>query len=222
MDKILIISAHADDETFGMGGTMLKYALDVDCKLYWLIVTQIWAPKWTEDQINSRQKAIHSISKLIKFEDVIKWRFKDNLLDTISKNELQEQLIKVLDTIKPNVIFTPSYWDFNFEHRLVCELVEMCTKAYYSKYIEEIIAYEIPSSTEVSFPTHRNFPVNCYVDIAGFIDKKIELINYFSTECNEFPHPRSSEYIKVLAKKRGAESGLSYAEGFHILRIIKK
>lgn len=222
MDKILIISAHADDETFGMGGTLLRYSLRSNHKLYWLIATQIWMPKWTEDHINSRQKAIDSLSESIRFEDVIKWKFKDNLLDTISKNELQEQLITVLDAIKPNIIFTPSYWDFNFEHRLICEIVEMSTKAYYSKYIEEIIAYEIPSSTEVSFPTHRNFPVNYYVDISEFIDKKIELIGYYDTECHEFPHPRSGEYIRILAKKRGAESGLNYAEGFHILRRIQK
>lgn len=42
----------------------------------------------------------------------------------------------------------------------------------------------------------------------------------YKSELREFPHPRSIEAIEVLAKKRGSEVGLAYAEAFKLIREI--
>ena len=220
--KILIISTHADDETFGMGGTLYNFSSSLKYQLYWLIVTSIWEPKWNKELINSRETAIQQIAKIINFKEVIRWHYKDNYLDTIPINELQEKMINLLDNIKPNVIFTPSPWDFNFEHRICFDLIQMSTKLFYSSYITDIIAYEIPSSTEASYPSFSKFNVNLYYKIEDFIENKIELIKKYESELHPFPHPRSIEYINALAQVRGAESGCKYAEGFHIFRKVVK
>ena len=79
----------------------------------------------------------------------------------------------ILDRIKPNIIFTPSPWDFNFEHRIAFDLVEMSSKPFYSKYIEKIIAYEIPSSTDAAIKTYKNFHFNYYENIEMNFQKKL-------------------------------------------------
>lgn len=223
MKNILLVSAHADDETFGMGGTLVKLSKSPkDYKLFWLILSKIWYPKWNKKAIASRKKAIEKISKEINFSQVQHWDYKDNLLDTYPLNEMQEKMIEFMERIKPNIIFTPSPWDFNFEHKIAFDLVEMSSKPYYSKYIEKILAYEIPSSTDSSFKSAKNFPFNYYVNIEKEISKKINLLKYYDTEFHKFPHPRSAEYIKALSVVRGAESGMKHAEGFCNVREIVK
>jgi len=223
MKKILVISAHADDETFGMGGTLLKLSkVPKSYKLYWLILTKIWSPKWNDYAFESRKKAIIKISSKLHFKEIEQWDYKDNLMDTYSLNEMQERMIKTFDRIKPNIIFTPSPWDFNFEHKMAFELVEMSSKPFYSNYIEKIIAYEIPSSTDSAIKAYKNLPFNYYVNIENELSKKIELMKYYDTEYYEFPHPRSEDYIRALSKVRGVESGVKHAEGFCLVRGVMR
>jgi N-acetylglucosamine malate deacetylase 1 len=218
--KVLIVAAHADDEAFGMGGTLLKFSKDTNVDLFWLIATWPWEPKWNANQIQEREKAILGVQAKIGFEKIVRWDYQDNLLDNTPINELQEKFIDLVNELKPNQIFTPSMWDFNFEHNIMFDLVEMSTKPYYSDFIEEIFAYEIPSSTEASFM--KGFQPNVYFDITDCIDEKLELVSLYSTEIYNFPHPRSTEYAKSLAMVRGAESGVHFAESFKLLRGIRK
>ena len=221
MKEVLIISAHADDETFGMGATLLKLAKSKEYQISWLICTTIWEPKWNKQAIQSRINAIDSLNKVIGFKEIIQWKYKDNCLDLVPINELQDKMIQVIEKIKPQIIFTPSAWDFNFEHKIVFDIVEMSTKQYYSHYIEEIFSYEIPSSTDASFDVNNNFIFNTYYDIEDCLEEKLMLLHFYDTELHQAPHPRSSEYVKSLAVKRGGECGCHFAEGFHLLRMIR-
>lgn len=218
--KVLIVAAHADDEAFGMGGTLLKFSKDKNIDLFWLIATWPWEPKWNACQIEEREKAITSVQEKIRFNNIIRWGYKDNLLDTIPINELQEKFVELINELKPQQIFTPSNRDFNFEHKIMFEIVEMSSKPYYSDFIEEIFAYEIPSSTEAAF--HKGYQANTYYDVTDQIDEKLKLIALYSSEINSFPHPRSKEYVNSLARVRGAESGCQFAESFNLLRGIRK
>ena len=221
MRKILVISAHADDETLGMGGTLLRLSADKNTELHWLIVTKIWKPKWSVSDIDNREDSINSICKKIDFVTITRWDYKDNKLDTYPVNDIQEDMIKLFDLIEPNTIFTPSVWDFNHDHRLVCSIVEMSAKSYYSKYIEEIISYEIPSANDQAFKTVHSFTPNVYYDISANIDGKLDLLKCYDSELGKSPHPRSIEYIESLAKVRGSESGFEYAEAFHLFKSCR-
>ena len=221
MKKVLIISAHADDEVFGMGGTLCKLR-DTNSEIHWIILTELWEPRWNLKQIKKRQKEIFEISKKLKIKTTTQWDYPDNKLDTIPIDNIQKKMIEFLDDLKPDTIFTPSPWDFNFEHRIAFELIEMSTKPFYSPYIKKIIAYEIPSSTDWSLG-HRSVPQpNWHVEINDLIQEKWDLCKVYQDEIYNFPHPRSEKGIQAFANKRGCESGIKNAEAFWVMRDIWK
>ena len=41
MKNVIVISAHPDDETLGVGGTLIKHIANGD-NVYWLIVTNVF------------------------------------------------------------------------------------------------------------------------------------------------------------------------------------
>jgi LmbE family N-acetylglucosaminyl deacetylase len=59
-----------------------------------------------------------------------------------------------------------------------------------------------------------------YVDISGFLDKKLEAMKYYKTELRKFPHPRSLEGLELLARERGLGIGVEAAECFRLIREI--
>jgi N-acetylglucosamine malate deacetylase 1 len=221
MKNVLVISAHADDEAFGMGGTLLKLR-DAGVSVHWLILTKIWTPRWSQQQVKKRENEINQIVKQLNLKSLTHWEYQDNKLDTYPIDELQAKLIKALDLIKPDTIFTPSPWDFNFEHRFAFELVEMSSKPFYSPYIKTIIAYEIPSSTDWGLG-HRQTPQpNWFVDIENYNDEKWQLCSLYENEVYNFPHPRSKKGVQAFANKHACESGTQASEAFWKVREIWK
>jgi LmbE family N-acetylglucosaminyl deacetylase len=219
--KVLIVSAHADDESFGMGGT-IYHLKEEECEVYWLIMSKVWSPRWDIAQIKQREADIIKVSRLYSFERVIRWDYPDNKMETILLDEYQAKMISVLEELKPNFVFSPSPWDWNTEHKLAFEVLEMSVKPLFTPYLEGIFAYEIPSSTDWGYKSYRQFPYNFYVDINPFIEKKIRTCELYSTEVGIYPHPRSPEGIQAFAQSRGMEVGLKAAEGFQLMRYIAK
>ena len=59
-----------------------------------------------------------------------------------------------------------------------------------------------------------------YEDITSFFEDKISVLYCYDEEMRPEPHARSYEAIRALAKFRGSEVGLHYAEAFEIIRSI--
>ena len=55
------------------------------------------------------------------------------------------------------------------------------------------------------------------MDISNSLEKKISAFSQYKTEVKEFPHPRSLESIKSLAKLRGSQVGVIAAEAFEVV-----
>jgi LmbE family N-acetylglucosaminyl deacetylase len=219
--NVLIVSAHADDETFGMGATISKM-LKNGIKVHWLIMSKVWEPRWTAKQVRQRNTDIQKVNQFFKFNSILHWEFPDNKMDTVSLDEYQKEMIGVLESIKPDTIFCPGLSDWNKEHQIAFDVVEMSTKPIYSPYIRDIYTYEIPSSTDWTFKSVRNFKRNFYISFGeSELDAKKHACELYTTEISQYPHPRSLEGVKTLAKTRGMEVGLDYAEAFSVMRSIK-
>jgi LmbE family N-acetylglucosaminyl deacetylase len=104
----------------------------------------------------------------------------------------------------------------NVDHRLTYQAVLTAARPMAGETVREIYSFEIPSSTEWNPP--RIFAPNVFIDIEDSIEKKIEAFKMYETEVREFPHPRSPEALRVIAKRWGVISGLKFAEPFILVR----
>ena len=223
--KILVIAPHPDDEVLGCGGTIKKYTKRGD-EVYLCIVTKAYTPDWTEDFIKNREKEIECASKTLGIKEVIFLDLPTVKLDTLPQKQLNSLILKTIEDIKPEIVFLPFRADINNDHKLVSEsgLVALRPKPDYFL-ARKVFFYEVLSETEWAGPAEKVedfFMPNFYEDISKDLNDKLKAMECYKTELKNFPHPRSLEGIKVLAQKRGMESGVDAAEAFMLFREISK
>ncbi|MBW3003744.1 PIG-L family deacetylase [Candidatus Woesearchaeota archaeon] len=218
--KVLVISAHPDDETLGAAGTILKHIENGD-QVYWCTFTYAFrdAP---QEYLDHRLKIINQVSKTYGFSETFNLKFPTVELDTVSLKQMVDKLSAVINSIRPEIIYTPTDADVNTDHEIVHKVVMVCCKPFAAPFVKQILGYEVISSTNTSFPEkQKRYIPNLFVDISDYIDKKIEIMKLFDEEFKQFPHPRSVEGIRALAAYRGTSSNLIAAEAFMLLRMIK-
>ena len=143
------------------------------------------------------------------------------LFDIAPKEEtpnLVAQFAEVFTSFEPDEVFVPHHADVHSDHRLVFEAAVACTKWFRHPSVRRVLAYETLSETDFNLDAASAFHPTTFVDIGGFLDRKLELLNIYRSEIEAFPFPRSIEAIRALAMMRGATSGFAAAEAFQLLR----
>ncbi len=219
--KTLIIAHHADDETLGVGGTLLKRKTKKGNKLYWLVATDPQRPEYPQKFIDKRLKQLKKIEKIYNFKQVFKLNFKPGNLDKIPKKKLILEITKVIKLVKPDEIFTPHAGDVHSDHKIISSIISTCTKNFRFKFIKKILAYETLSETNYNLIKKNAFFPNYYEDMSKFMKIKLHALKVYKSEIRKFPFPRSIETVKALAQLRGSEIGVKYAEAFEVLKMIK-
>jgi len=223
MSKVVIISAHPDDETLGAGGTILRHKKNGD-EVYWLIVTDVFETEgFSNERVLSRKKEIENVSKLYSFNNVYNLGYPTMKLDDTILFELVNKISLIFQELQPETIYVMNRSDAHSDHRIVFDAVMSCTKSFRYPYIKKVFMYECLSETEFSpILPERVFQPNYFVDISDFLNKKIEIMKIFDSELGEHPFPRSIKNIEALATFRGATIGVNYAEAFQMIKYIDK
>ena len=221
--KVLVVSAHPDDEVFGCGGTLLKHAEAKD-EISWLISTKICENQgFTKERIYARQEEITIVQQKLGISKVFKLDYPTMTLSDEILIDMIPRIGIIFDKYEPEVIYVLNRSDVHSDHLITFKAVVACTKSFRYHSVKKVLMYECISETEFSAPLLENiFIPNYFVDISEFIDTKIELIKVYDSELGEHPFPRSIENIKALAHYRGASVGVKYAEAFQLLKYIDK
>ena len=217
-NNVLVIVAHADDETLGCGGTIQKLK-KLGCQVYVMIFTDGVSSrkKKISKEINNRSNQIKKVSKLLNFKIFKQYNLPDNELDKISNLELVKKIEAAIIKINPEIILTHSNKDLNIDHQKISNATITACRPLPKSKIKQLLFFEIPSSTEWNFNSNKiNFNPNKFYDITDFIDKKLDAIKIYKSEIRQYPHPRSLEGIKTLSKFRGQCIGVNYAEAFEV------
>ena len=223
MKKVIVISAHPDDEILGAGGTLLKHKRSGD-NLAWLIITGVdEANGFTKERVRTRELEIQQVSESIGFSKVYKLNYPTMGLNPAIVNEMIPKISSIFNEFEPEVIYVMNRSDAHSDHRYTFDAVAACTKSFRYPFIKKVLMYECLSETEFApILPERVFQPNYFVDISDFLNKKIEIMKIFKSELGEHPFPRSIKNIKALAIFRGATVGVNYAEAFQLIKYIDK
>jgi len=215
---ILVVAVHPDDETLGCGGTILKHKADGD-RIHWMICTNI---DKGHKYYKTREKEINIVGGIYEFDSVHNLELDTMRVDRCSMSELVGKISKVMNEVRPNIVYLPFKGDVHSDHRKIFEASYGCTKSFRYPFIEKIYMMEVLSETEFSVSAQGDsFVPNVFVDISDYIDRKIEAMKIYESEIGDHPFPRSERNIRALATYRGATSGCDYAESFMLLKEIK-
>jgi LmbE family N-acetylglucosaminyl deacetylase len=223
MKRVIVISAHPDDEILGVGGTLLKHKHSGH-ELAWVIITGVHEKNgFTKERVYSRQMEIEKVANSIGFLKVYQLDYPTMGLSSSVVNEIIPRISSIFVDFKPEVVYVMNRSDAHSDHRFTFDAVAACTKSFRYPYIKKVLMYECISETEFApqLP-EKVFIPNYFVDITEFLTRKIEIMKIYESELSEHPFPRSIDNIRALATFRGASVGVEYAEAFQAIKIIDK
>jgi LmbE family N-acetylglucosaminyl deacetylase len=211
--KILAVGAHPDDIELGCGATLALFKRKGH-EVYFLVLTKGEA----SGDPNVRKKECEQSARTIGADKL----FFGNLQDTKIADGVETimEIERLVKQIKPDVIFAHSYRDGHQDHRNTG--MAALAAARNSK---KVLFYEGPAAL-------REFTPQLFVDVTSTFDIKLEALKAFNSQLskvyfrgNNINHngdrfPRVSNAAEGLARYRGFQAGVSFAEAFEVGKFL--
>lgn len=219
--NILVIAAHPDDEILGVGATSALHAAQGD-NVYALIMAEGETSRGPTEQakLDHLKTSALKAAAILGVCDVFFADFPDNRMDSVDLLDVIKVIEGYIQKISPYIIYTHHGGDLNKDHQVIFEAVITASRPIKGNhYPREIYCFETLSSSE--WGVSQPFRPNTYVNVDSVFEKKLDALKCYESEMREFPHPRSYEAVAALAKLRGCEVALQYAEAFSCIKKIK-
>lgn len=225
--KILVIVAHPDDEVLGCGGTIARLAKDGH-EVYIAVLgegitSRYGRPEKAERKVVEELHArSHDVGRYLSAKEVFLFSLPDNRFDTVPLLDIVKVVENLVNKLQPAVIYTHAGGDLNIDHQIVHRAVLTATRPLANYPVKELYTFEVPSSTEWAFRQFElAFRPDVFVDITETLEIKVQALQLYESEVRPFPHPRSPEALRAIARRWGSMVGLEAAEAFQLIRSIR-
>ncbi|RDE22575.1 PIG-L family deacetylase [Motiliproteus coralliicola] len=218
--RVLVVAAHADDETLGCGGTIAMHVSQGDSVTVMFMTDGVSSRNNNSDDSSRRKTASNQAMTALGVSDVRQLNFPDNKMDSVPLLDVVKHIEIVIDDIKPEIVYTHFALDLNVDHRVTHSAVMTACRPLSWSSIKKILSFEVLSSTEWNSSSIEQFFPNYIVDISDFWNKKLAALKCYDDEMRKFPHSRSYKCVEALAILRGASHGFNKAEAFTVERIL--
>jgi len=224
--RVLVIAAHPDDEVLGCGATVARLAGEGH-EVHAAILGEGLTSRYDHPEDMDRgllddiRQTSRRVADLLGVKEVHFRSFPDNRFDTVPLLSIIKEIEGLLEKVRPQVIYTHHGGDLNIDHVITARAVMTAARPLAGGPVKEIYAFEIPSSTEWAFSQFTPaFSPNTFVDVSRTLEIKIQAMLLYESEARLFPHPRSAEALRAMARKWGGTAGVEAAEAFALVRRI--
>lgn len=219
--RVLVVAAHPDDEILGVGGTVRKHALAGD-DVRLLIVCEGVSMRYEDEHHQRVQGQAKKAGEILGAAEVLFGGLPDQRLDMLPRVEVFAKIEGVVQSTRPELIYTHFGGDVNHDHGILFQAVQVATRPYSAPFVREVLAFETPSSTEWGTPgVQGSFVPQVYVDVSATLEDKIRAFCCYEREVRSAPHPRSPESMRARALTWGSVVGVDAAEPFMVVRALR-
>jgi LmbE family N-acetylglucosaminyl deacetylase len=225
LQRVLVISPHADDEALACGGIMAKLA-DQGAEMFVQFMTVDGFHHYGIEGGTTYQQRVDEIgdvAKLLSFDWDIAYGDQDLIekLDTVPKRDLVDLFEKRINDLEPDLVLIPSGADYDQDHVATFETsvaaLRPISPVFGKWLVPQVLVYESPKIMWWSEDVPRP---EAFVDISDVLDRKQAALAAYKTQARPSPHIRSPEAVAALACLRGKEIGVEHAEAFKVLRTV--
>lgn len=195
--NILVVAPHADDGEIGCGGAIARFMEEEVHTIYYLTFASLDP---TLKEVKNALKVLgvaedYLFSHLYEIRKFNKFR-----------QDILEYFVEYNNKLHPNLVFLPSLNDTHQDHQVIAQEGFRAFKK------STILGYEIPWN-------NLDFSTNTFIELTDkHISKKAAAIY-----CHESQRDRdyiSEDFISSLAKVRGTQIGVKFAEVFESVRWV--
>lgn len=204
-DTVLVLGAHTDDE-FGCSGTVVRL-LEQGSQVHYAVFSTCeesvppgWAPDILEQECRKSCAALGIAPGQLHLFDYRVRHFPAH------RQEILEDLVKLRLQIKPDLVLLPALDDLHQDHQTIAREGLRAFK------FSSVLGYELPMNT-------ITFQHACFVGLTeAHLRRKIDALMEYRSQ--HFRPYVNEEFLRGLAKVRGVQAGVEYAEAFEVLRFI--
>jgi LmbE family N-acetylglucosaminyl deacetylase len=207
-NKVLVLAPHTDDGELGCGGTIARF-VEEGAEVYYAAfsVCELSLPNGLPK--NTLELEVKEATKELGISPENLYLYK-YAVRTFSNNRqtILEDLIKLREKLKPELILMPSLQDIHQDHQIIAnEGVRAFKKS-------SILGYEMVWNN-LSFNTQVFFVLQ-----DRHIQKKVRALSCYRSQSHR--DYLNEEFIRSLSMIRGVQIGERYAEVFEAVRWINR
>ncbi len=202
----LVFAPHADDETFGVGGCLLK-ALDEGIETHVIVVTD--GAQGGEERgeggglIDRRRGEAERAAELLGLRGLECWGEPDRGLRVDA--ERTKLFAAAIRKLQPAAVFFPGPLEIHPDHRATGLLAWAAMRSLEAGEAKpRALSYEITALN----------PINVLIDITAQMERKHEVMAVYASQNSQNSYP---DYVTALNRSRSFSlpSGVIYAEGLY-------
>ncbi len=205
--KVLVLAPHTDDAELGCGGTLARIQEEgIEIYVAAFSTARASVPEGSDPDI-LRKEFIASMEILgVPEEHYFIYDYQVRKL-SYSRQEVLEEMVRLKQEIKPDLVFLPSGNDVHQDHQVVYNEGVRAFKE------NSILGYELPWN-------HFDFSTEAFVTLTKEqIDKKWEMMSVYESQLIQNRNYFTPEFIEGLARVRGVQVKEDFAEAFEVIRL---
>ena len=201
----LVFAPHADDETYGMAGSLLK-ADAAGIETHLVVLTDGALGGSAEDLVDVRRQEVQAAAKILGIDSLDSWQEPDRGL--VHSEALVSKIAQKIQDVGAASIFFPGPLELHPDHRITALLVWSA--------LQQLNA-EGTARHAYSYEIGVQNPVNIFVDISEQRPRKEEVMAIYASQNDENNY---EELVLSLDKGRTftLPGNVSHAEGFYLYK----